>query len=43
MQGAFTDNTNNTGSEKETNVVIVRYGSLLSKVLESVTGMKKYL
>lgn len=31
MQGAFTDNTNNTGSEKETNVVIVRYGELALK------------
>jgi thiamine biosynthesis protein ThiI len=31
MQGAFTDNTNNKGSEKETNVVIVRYGELALK------------
>ncbi|WP_048051114.1 tRNA uracil 4-sulfurtransferase ThiI [Methanosarcina soligelidi] len=31
MQGVFTDNTNNMGSEKETNVVIVRYGELALK------------
>ena len=31
MQSVFTDNTNNMGSEKETNVVIVRYGELALK------------
>lgn len=31
MQGVFTDNTNNMGSEKETNVVIIRYGELALK------------
>ncbi len=30
MQGVFTDNTNNMGSEKETNVVIIRYGGELA-------------
>jgi thiamine biosynthesis protein ThiI len=31
MQGAFTDNMNNRGSERQTNVVIVRYGELALK------------